>query len=113
FAELRGSLYHLGRPSQRDPQLGKPFAAYDLLSERCRETFPPSRLEFAPEHVAEVRTVLAAVVAASPVRSAWFTSDWQYGPEWAHRFGPLSLEEFWSLHALGTLYLNTAYEIVE
>lgn len=113
FAALDGCLYHLGRPSKRDPQLGKPFAAYELLSPRCRETFPPSRLEFASEHLAEIRAVLEAVVAASPGRHALFTSDWQYGPEWAHRFGPLTLHEFWSLHTFGTLYLNTAYELVD
>jgi hypothetical protein len=96
---LTGRLYRLGNgPS-----------AYGLLSVACRETFPPSFLEFAPEHLAEVRSVLERIVAASPRGQALFTTDWQYGPESAHRFGPLTLPEFWTLHASRHLYLNTAY----
>lgn len=112
FDGLEGCLYHLGFPSRRDPHLGRPFAAYELLSPACREPFPPSMLEFAGNHVAEIRVVLATIVAASPERRALFTTDWQYGPEWAHRFGPVTLAEFWQLHASRMLYLNTAYEVV-
>jgi hypothetical protein len=112
FDELAGCLYHLGHSSRRDPGLGRAFAAYELLSPACREPFPPSILEFAADHVAEIRVLLAAIVAASPEGRALFTSDWQYGPEWAHRFGPVTLEEFWKLHGMRLLYLNTAYELV-
>ena len=112
FDGLTGCLYHLGFESKRDPHLGRPFIAYDLLSCACREPFPPSILEFAAIHVEEIRTVLAAIVAASPLHMALFTSDWQYGPEWAHRFGPVTVSEFWQLHTSRLLYLNTAYEIV-
>ena len=112
FDSLAGCLYHLGHSSGRDPSLGRGFAAYELLSPACRDPFPPSILEFAAGHVAEIRVVLAALVAASPEGRVLFTSDWQYGPEWAHRFGPLTLDQFWSLHGTRLLYLNTAYEIV-
>jgi hypothetical protein len=112
FDALAGCLYHLGHSSRRDPSLGRAFTAYELLSPACRDPFPPSILEFAANHVAEIRAVLAAIVAASPEGRALFTSDWQYGPEWAHRFGPVTLDEFWSLHGMRALYLNTAYELV-
>jgi hypothetical protein len=112
FDELEGCLYHLGFERQRDPHLGRPFTAYELLSPACREPFPPSILEFAAIHLPEIRAVLAAIVAASPLQQALFTTDWQYGPEWAHRFGPVTQSEFWHLHTSRLLYLNTAYEVV-
>lgn len=105
---LQGCLYRLGQPLE-----GSGVAsAYELLSAASREAFPPSALEFAPAHRAAVERLLEEIQSASPEGRVLFTSDWQYGPEWAHRFGPLTLREFWSLHATRHLYLNTAYEIV-
>jgi hypothetical protein len=105
---LHGCLYRLGQPLDGSGAV----SAYELLSPASREAFPPSALEFAPAHRAAVERVLEEILAASPEGRMLFTSDWQYGPEWAHRFGPLTLPEFWSLHATRHLYLNTAYEIV-
>jgi hypothetical protein len=105
---LRGCLYRLGQPLEG----GGAVSAYELLSPAAREAFPPSALEFAPALRATVERLLEEIQAASPEGRMLFTSDWQYGPEWAHRFGPLTLPEFWSLHATRHLYLNIAYEIV-
>ncbi len=109
FDALDGCLYRLGKPAARNAQRRGAFSAYELLSPRSREAFPASSLEFAPQHAAEVAEVLASILRASPRGEVLFTSDWQFGPEWAYRFGPLTLAEFWRLHAAGTLYLNTAY----
>jgi hypothetical protein len=105
---LSGCLYRLGQPLEGSGAV----SAYELLSPASREAFPPSALEFAPAHRAAVERLLEEIQGASPEGRVLFTSDWQYGPEWAHRFGPLTLPEFWSLHATRHLYLNTAYEIV-
>jgi hypothetical protein len=107
FDGLSGCLYRLGLPGEN----GGALSAYELLSPASREAFPPSALEFAPAHRAAMERLLEEMQAASPEHRLLFTSDWQYGPEWAHRFGPLTLAEFWSLHATRHLYLNTAYEI--
>jgi hypothetical protein len=104
---LAGCLYRLGRAPERDGVV----SAYDLLSAGARAAFPPTKLEFAGPERAKLERVLADLLAASPERRLLVTSDWQYGPEWAHRFGPLTLAEFWALHASGHLYLNTAYEV--
>ena len=106
FDRASGCLYRLGQSAEN----GGALSAYELLSPASREAFPPSALEFAPAHRATVERLLEAIQQASPERRVLFTSDWQYGPEWAHRFGPLTLNEFWSLHATRHLYLNTAYE---
>jgi hypothetical protein len=112
FNALSGCLYHLGNPKLRDPTQGGAFFAYELLSEASRDASPPSFLEIAPEHVGEVRVVLANILAASPLGRALFTSDWQFGPEWPHRFGPVGLDDFWQLHASRNLQLNSSYALV-
>jgi hypothetical protein len=112
FDELDGCLYRLGSTSSRERNRGGSLVAYELLSDDSRDRFPASFLAFAPQHVAEMRVVLASILALSPVGRALFTSDWQYGPEWAYRFGPVTLDEFWRLHESRALYLNTAYSLV-
>jgi len=112
FDALEGSLYHLGNPGLRSPKPGARFYAYELLSDASRAPFPPQFLEFAGEYLEEVRRVLSELLAASPSGRILFTSDWEYGPEWAYRFGPVTIEEFWRLHQSHMVYLNAAYTIV-
>lgn len=112
FDALTGCLYRLGNPSLRDRTGGGAFVGYELLSDNSRTPFPPSFLEFAPQHAAEIRAVLSGILASSPLGQALFTSDWQFGPEWTHRFGPVTFEEFWRLHESRTLYLNAAYSLL-
>jgi hypothetical protein len=112
FSGLSGCLYHFGNPALRNPQQRGAFFAYELLSEASRDAIPPSFLEFAPPYRDEVTVVLSSILAASPVGRALFTSDWQFGPEWTHRFGPFGLSEFWRLHDSRNLQLNSAYALV-
>jgi hypothetical protein len=56
--------------------------------------------------------VLSSILAALPVGRVLFTSDWQFGPEWTRRFGPLGLSDFWQRHDSWNLYLNSAYALV-
>jgi hypothetical protein len=105
-------LYHLGNPTLRDLSKSGLFFAYELLSESSRNQLPPSFLEFASPYRHEAHVVLTEILGASPIRRILFTSDWQFGPEWTHRFGPLSLEAFWQLHDSRKLQLNAAYAIV-
>jgi hypothetical protein len=111
FDRASGCLYRLGAAAARGPRPSGALSAYGLLSVECRERFPPSLLQFAPEHVAQVAAVIASIVSASPRGEALFTSDWEFGPEWAHRFGPVTPHDFWRLHESRALYLNTAYTL--
>ena len=112
FDGLSGCLYHLGNPDLRNPEHGGAYFAYDLLSEASRHQDPSSFLEFAPAYLGEVQAVVAAILDASPVRQALFTSDWQFGPDWTERDGPITLSEFWERHASRKLLLNCAYALV-
>jgi len=110
FNGLSGSLYHIGNPQFATTSSG-PFFAYDVLSEASRHAETPSFLEFAPEHLASAQELVAWLLNASPEGCLLFTSDWQFGPKGARRFGPLSPGEFWRLHSRRELLLNAAYSI--
>ena len=112
FDGLTGSLFHLGNPQIRYRGDGRCFFAYELLSEACRDAAPPSFLEFHPAHVADVRKLMECLLGASPAGQLLFTSDWQFGPAWTRRFGPLDSLEFWRLHEARELLLNAAYPVV-
>jgi hypothetical protein len=110
FDGLSGSLYHLGSPQFAGTVSG-PFFAYDVLSEASRHAEPPSFLEFAPEHVASAQALVAWLFDVSPEGRLLFTTDWQFGPKGARRFGALEPDEFWRLHSRRELLLNAAYPI--
>jgi len=82
-----------------------------MLSEASRYSEPTSFLEFHPDHVAGVRTLLGWLLTQSPLGSLIFTSDWQFGPKTETRFDALSLQEFWRLHDRRMLRLNSLYPI--
>ena len=110
FDSISGSLYHLGNPNIGGPAKGY-FFAYEVLSEPSRDATPPSFLEFAPRHKPSAQHLLEWLFEASPVGQVLFTSDWQFGPEWSQRLGPIDLKEFWSRHDTRNLLLNSAYRI--
>lgn len=80
FDELRGCIYHLGSPFCDDADYEGPFFAYELLSERCRDASPNRFLEFAPEFVSGITSLLSLLLHASPIGLVIFTTDWQFGP---------------------------------
>lgn len=111
FDKLAGSLYHVGNPDLLRRE-GGAFFAYEILSEPSRNAEPSSFLEFAPSYLSSMRDLLQWLLGVSPVGQIMFTSDWQFGPEWSRRLGPLHLDEFWRLHDARELLLNAAYRVV-
>jgi hypothetical protein len=110
FDGLSGCLYHLGHPSLKGVE-DRVFFGYELLSERSRETDPPSIFEFAVDHTDSAKELLMWLLKSSPQGKLLFTSDWQFGPEETRRFEATSIEEFWRLHDSARLVLNSAYPI--
>jgi len=111
FDGISGALYHIGYRSPKHPESG-PFFAYELLSTECQDAYPPSYLEFAPQHLASVQSLLHWILNVSPEGLVLFTSDWQFGPEVSQRHDPLTLNSFWQLHATRQLQLNALYRLV-
>jgi len=111
FNEMSGSLYHLGSPQFTGTNTGC-FIAYDVLSDDSRNAEPASFLEFAPEHVPSAQELLVWLLDASPKGELLFTSDWQFGPDWSRRSGPVSIADFWRQHGSHEILLNSSYPIM-
>ena len=110
FDRLGGVLFHVGNADLAGEPDGS-FFAYDILSDASRGADPRTFLELAPAHVASAQRFLDWPLASSPSGQIVFTSDWQFGPDWTHRFDALDLTEFWRRHASRELLLNSAYVI--
>lgn len=111
FERLRGCIYHLGSPFCDDPGYEGPFFAYELLSERCRDSIPPRFLEFAPEYLPAIFDLVGLLLAASPARLVVFTTDWQAGPVSSRRYRQITERTFWQRHSKRQLHLNALYHI--
>ena len=110
FDQLPGVLYHLGNPDLKTDWAGKCFFAYKLLS-RESQRVTSDFLEFAPEFRPHVQELLTELLAQSPALRLFFTSDWQFGPDWTKRESGISLDQFWALHDSHRLLLNALYPI--
>jgi hypothetical protein len=110
FDATTGAMYHLGNPGQDSGHSGA-FTAYELLSEECHAQEPPMFLEFGPSHVQSVNKLLLWLLEASPAGHLLFTSDYQFGPAGAARFGPVNTAVFWNLHDSRQLRMNALYSI--
>ena len=111
FDQLRGCIYHLGSPFCDEPDYEGPFFAYELFSERCQDASPARFMEFAPEFVAGITSLLSLLLDASPVGLVIFTTDWQFGPHPARRYRQITERTFWQRHANRKLRLNALYPI--
>jgi hypothetical protein len=111
FDKLRGCIYHLGSPFCDDSGYEGAFFAYELLSERCRDSTAHRFLEFAPEFLPHIFDLLGILLAASPPRLVIFTTDWQFGPKSARPYGQITERTFWQRHKNRKLRLNALYPI--
>jgi hypothetical protein len=55
--------------------------------------------------------MLEELLNSSPVGQVLFTTDYQFGPEEAERFGPLLFAAFKQLYNAGKVRMNAAYLI--
>ena len=107
FDRVSGILYHLGNPNLKSSHSGRLLFAYELLSEDSKHG--ANFLEFAPDYRIAAQSLLAELMAGSPVHRLLFTSDWQFGPEWTRREPAVTLDEFWRLHDARRVLLNALY----
>jgi hypothetical protein len=110
FDATASSMYHLGNPGQNTAPSGA-FTAYELLSSECHAQDPLVFLEFGQSHVQSFKELLLWLLDASPTGRLLFTSDYQFGPDGATRFGPVTPAEFWSLHDSRQLRMNALYSM--
>lgn len=112
FDQLKGCIYHLGNPALKDPEAASMYFAWDLLSLDCQRQEEEIYLEFAGQYTGPVRQMMEELLLSSPVRRVIFTSDHQFGPPVAARFGEISLTDFWRMHDSKELRMNALYPVV-
>lgn len=106
FDKLNGYIYHLLD--------NEGITAYGLLEKGWYDTYGNSNvLKFIEEIAPCVRSFFETLLNFSPAKQLLFTSDYQFGPELAKRFAPISISEFWKLHDTNKLRINSAYWIIE
>ncbi|PQV65166.1 hypothetical protein B1R32_102174 [Abditibacterium utsteinense] len=102
FKIIKGCIYHLCN-------FDGSYTAYTLLNKETVNEFW-TIIQFLPEIVPAVQHVLAALIAASPLREILFTSDYQFGPDEFREQKPISLEEFWHRHDHEKIGMNSLYK---
>jgi hypothetical protein len=112
LSQLRGCMYHLGNPQCREPDYHGFFFAYELLSRDSRQRQRNRYFQVASEFRESFKSFVGLLLRASPARSVFFTTDWQFGPRRSVRGGTLSESEFWLRHDTRRLKLNACYTIV-
>jgi len=110
FDQLRGIIYHVLEPGG--------ITVYELLKRDWYDADGNSNgreenIEFLSEIVPAMYKLLKVLLTASPAARIVFTTDYQFGPKRAKRFGSMPLEEFWRLHHAGRIRMNSLYDLTE
>src|SRR5207237_8518459 len=108
FDRLRGYIYHVLD--------GSTLTCYELLvrdwyDEHGNSNGADENVEFREEYAGAVKRMLEELLNSSPVGQVLFTTDYQFGPEEAERFGPLLFAAFKQLYNAGKVRMNAAYLI--
>src|ERR1700750_1934075 len=103
FDRLEGCIYHVldgSSPTCYDPLVR------DWYGEHGNSNGADENVEFREEYSGAVKGMLEELLGSSPVGQVLFTTDYQFGPEEARRFGPLSFAEFRRLYNAGKVQMN-------
>jgi hypothetical protein len=111
LSQLRGCMYHVGNPRCASPDYEGLFFAYEVLSPASSYPLRRRFFEIAPEYRHGFQRLVHMLLEASPRRSVFFYTDWQFGPARATRGGVISELEFWHQHDDHLLRLNACYTI--
>jgi hypothetical protein len=108
FDKLHGCIYHVSD--------GRTPTCYDLLvrdwyDEQGVDPAFEENVEFREEYSGAMMQMLEELLRSSPVGQILFTTDYQFGPEEARRYGPLSFAEFAGLYNAGQVRMNASYLI--
>jgi hypothetical protein len=69
------------------------------------------RFKFQPEYLGGLKELLFLTYSLSPEKTAYFLTDYQFGPSEGKYKKLKSLDEFWSIHDLQGLDWNVLYKI--
>lgn len=109
FDQLQGCIYHVLEPGG--------ITVFELLKRNWYDDEGNSNgqeenVEFLAEIAPAMYKLLTVLLTSSPSDRVVFTTDYQFGPEEAKRFGSIPLAEFWKLHNAGRVRMNSLYNLI-
>jgi len=112
FDQLKGVLYHLGNSACKNSEYRGFFFAYELLSKESRGRTRGRFFEIDPKFRSDFHSIVKTLLAASPVKSIFLTTDWQFGPKKKTKGGEIMVDDFWKMHDAHQLKLNASYTVI-
>lgn len=123
-----GVIVHVGNPNFREDKTGGYYAGglinwnfddpafqerKDRLKSNAKNSYANQdfHFQFRPEYKKDLAELLRIALQQSPDRTAFFLTDYQFGPEKADYRSCENLESFWAQHDAGGLQFNTLYKI--
>lgn len=111
FDKLKGCIYHV--LDNYHPGCG---TCYELLVRNWYDEIGNSNgrdknVEFRNEYSDGMKRLIEKLLEYSPIGQILFTTDYQFGPEEAQRFGPMTFDVFKDLYNVGRVRMNAAYLI--
>jgi len=124
----KGVIIHIGNPSIKDNKDEGYLAGLILDFEYVDPDYKESKaglksnainhwanqqfkFKIQPQYFQDIIDILDVSINNSPIKTAYFLSDYQFGPEEPRIEGPFSIELFMKTHNIEGLKYNTLYEI--
>ena len=109
FDKLTGCIYHVLDNCQ--PGCGTCFELLirDWHDECGNSNGRDENVEFRNEYANGMKRMIERLLEDSPIGQVLFTTDYQFGPEPAQRFGPMTFAAFKDLYNAGHVRMNAAY----
>lgn len=100
-----GVIIHIGNPEFKEDK-GGGFFGGKIITELNSTGF-----RFLEEYKQGIDTLLKLAFEKSPIKKAYFLTDYQFGPEKGNIEIISSIKDFWARHNVQGLMFNTLYEL--
>jgi hypothetical protein len=100
-----GVIIHVGNPEFKEDK-GGGFFGGKIITELNSTGF-----QFVEEYKHGIDTLFKTAIEKSPIKRAYFLTDYQFGPENGNIEIISSINDFWARHNVEGLMFNTLYEL--
>jgi hypothetical protein len=109
FDKLTSCIYHVLDNCQPECNTCFELLIRDWHDEAGNSNGRDENVEFRNEYANGMKRMIERLLEDSPVGQILFTTDYQFGPPEAQRFGPMTFTAFKDLYNAGHVRMNTAY----
>lgn len=103
--QQNGVIVHIGNPEFKEDKDGGYFGGKLIIE------LNPNRFRFLEEYKSGIDTLLKTAIEKSPIKKAYFLTDYQFGPDKGNIEIVDTINDFWTRHTIEGLKFNTLYEI--